>query len=68
MEYLHKSPLVSHGRLKSSNCLVDGRWVLKITDWGLPHFRDEPETDQAKYQGEKEALRVLQWLIKRLES
>ncbi|XP_070572063.1 atrial natriuretic peptide receptor 1-like [Ptychodera flava] len=40
MEYLHKSKhgLGSHGILKSSNCLVDSRWVVKITDYGLPSF------------------------------
>uniref|UniRef100_A0A8P4K878 Guanylate cyclase n=1 Tax=Dicentrarchus labrax TaxID=13489 RepID=A0A8P4K878_DICLA len=35
MKYLHLRGL-SHGRLKSTNCLVDGRFVLKITDYGLP--------------------------------
>lgn len=29
----------SHGRLKSSNCVVDNRWVLKITDYGLVEFK-----------------------------
>ena len=35
MIYLHDSPLVSHGNLKSSNCLVDCRWTIKICDYGL---------------------------------
>ncbi|KAM9836766.1 retinal guanylyl cyclase 2-like [Aulostomus maculatus] len=35
MKYLHLRGL-SHGRLKSTNCLVDGRFVLKIADYGLP--------------------------------
>ncbi|XP_077597748.1 retinal guanylyl cyclase 2-like isoform X3 [Stigmatopora nigra] len=35
MKYLHLRGL-SHGRLKSTNCLVDGRFVLKITDYGIP--------------------------------
>jgi len=39
MEYLHKSQLKLHGRLKSSNCVLDGRWVVKITDFGLRHLR-----------------------------
>ena len=34
LEYLHKSPLLSHGTLKSSSCLVDARWVLKINGFG----------------------------------
>nr|XP_057924406.1 retinal guanylyl cyclase 2-like [Doryrhamphus excisus] len=34
MKHLHLRGL-SHGRLKSTNCLVDGRFVLKISDYGL---------------------------------
>lgn len=37
MQYLHVSDIKSHGSLKSSNCVVDSRFVLKITDFGL-HF------------------------------
>uniref|UniRef100_A0A670ZH70 Guanylate cyclase n=1 Tax=Pseudonaja textilis TaxID=8673 RepID=A0A670ZH70_PSETE len=33
MKYLHNLD-ISHGRLKSRNCVVDGRFVLKITDYG----------------------------------
>ncbi len=36
MVYLHTSRIVSHGRLKSSNCIVDNRWTVKIT--GAPQF------------------------------
>ncbi|XP_072932274.1 guanylate cyclase 32E-like [Epargyreus clarus] len=35
LTYLHDSDLISHGNLTSSNCLVDRRWVLQITDYGL---------------------------------
>ena len=41
MAYLHGTEIKSHGNLKSSNCLVDSRWVLKITDYGLPTFREK---------------------------
>uniref|UniRef100_A0A8B9RIQ0 Guanylate cyclase n=1 Tax=Astyanax mexicanus TaxID=7994 RepID=A0A8B9RIQ0_ASTMX len=33
MKYLHHRG-VCHGRLKSRNCVVDGRFVLKVTDYG----------------------------------
>ncbi|XP_044039400.1 retinal guanylyl cyclase 2 isoform X2 [Siniperca chuatsi] len=33
MKYLHHHG-VSHSRLKSRNCVVDGRFVLKVTDYG----------------------------------
>jgi atrial natriuretic peptide receptor A len=35
MQYLHNSELSVHGKLRSSNCLIDGRFVLKISDYGL---------------------------------
>ncbi|XP_039490376.1 uncharacterized protein LOC120451081 isoform X2 [Drosophila santomea] len=38
MRYLHSSPLRVHGALTSRNCVVDARWVLKITDYGLNSF------------------------------
>ncbi|CAL8301364.1 unnamed protein product [Merluccius merluccius] len=34
MSYLHSSSIESHGRLKSTNCVVDNRMVVKITDFG----------------------------------
>ena len=35
MRYLANSPIRCHGNLKSRNCIVDSRWVLKITDYRL---------------------------------
>uniref|UniRef100_A0A3B4AYZ8 Guanylate cyclase n=1 Tax=Periophthalmus magnuspinnatus TaxID=409849 RepID=A0A3B4AYZ8_9GOBI len=34
MSYLHSSSIGVHGRLKSTNCVVDNRMVVKITDFG----------------------------------
>ncbi|XP_060074687.1 atrial natriuretic peptide receptor 1-like [Ylistrum balloti] len=39
MQYIHNSPLKVHGNLKSSNCVVDNRWMLKITDFGVLRLR-----------------------------
>ncbi|XP_072299840.1 guanylyl cyclase C [Eucyclogobius newberryi] len=34
MSYLQSSSIGAHGRLKSTNCVVDNRMVVKITDFG----------------------------------
>jgi serine/threonine protein kinase len=50
LSYLHSSDIRSHGNLKSTNCVVDGRFVLKITDFGLHAFRSkEEECDKESY-------------------
>ena len=43
MCYIHGSDVRSHGNLKSSNCVVDGRFVLKVTDFGLHLLRSRCE-------------------------
>lgn len=47
MNYLHNSYIGSHGNLKSSNCVVDSRFVLKITDYGLASFRSPNENEDS---------------------
>ncbi|XP_054431566.1 retinal guanylyl cyclase 1 [Pteronotus mesoamericanus] len=53
MRYLHHRG-VAHGRLKSRNCVVDGRFVLKVTDHGhgrlLEAQRVFPEPPSAEDQ------------------
>ena len=41
-----------HGRLKSRNCVVDGRFTLKITDYGLPRLYDAQKLDDEKFGNE----------------
>lgn len=43
MYFLHNSEIRSHGKLKTSNCVVDSRFVLKVTDFGVSalHMMEE---------------------------
>ncbi|EFO88957.1 CRE-GCY-21 protein [Caenorhabditis remanei] len=41
LEYLHSSPVGCHGRLKSTNCLIDGRWMVRLSSFGLRELRSE---------------------------
>ncbi|KAM9846381.1 retinal guanylyl cyclase 1 [Aulostomus maculatus] len=49
MKYLHNRDII-HGRLKSRNCVVDGRFVLKVTDYG---FNEILITQSIDYDEEK---------------
>uniref|UniRef100_A0A8C9WVH8 Guanylate cyclase n=1 Tax=Sander lucioperca TaxID=283035 RepID=A0A8C9WVH8_SANLU len=40
MSYLHQHKMF-HGRLHSRNCVIDDRWVCKISDFGLTAYRRE---------------------------
>ncbi|XP_053205450.1 atrial natriuretic peptide receptor 1-like [Panonychus citri] len=41
MIYLHGSPIQFHGNLNSSNCLINERFTVKITDYGIREFRKQ---------------------------
>ena len=53
MKYLHNSDIKVHGRLKSTNCVVDGRFTCKITDYGLPLLYNAQKIDDEKFGNEK---------------
>ncbi|XP_017052054.1 speract receptor isoform X2 [Drosophila ficusphila] len=48
--YLHDSPIRFHGALCTSNCLVDSRWVVKLTDFGLFAFKQGIEDSSTDMQ------------------
>ena len=57
--YLHTTNQNYHGNLKSSNCVVDSRFVLKLTDFGLLAVRrkeEEEEIDCDSYEHYKSRL------------
>uniref|UniRef100_A0A8D8KW69 Guanylate cyclase n=2 Tax=Culex pipiens TaxID=7175 RepID=A0A8D8KW69_CULPI len=57
MAFLHSTEIHSHGALKSSNCVVDSRFVLKVTDFGLHQLRKPTEElDQESYAYWKKLL------------
>src|SRR5215510_1923636 len=41
MTYLHNSEHVFHGRLNSNNCLVDSRFCVKVSDFGLRKLKHD---------------------------
>lgn len=49
MHYLHSTDIRSHGNLKSSNCVVDSRFVLKIADFGLHSLRKANNDEDSEY-------------------
>ncbi|KAK3709909.1 hypothetical protein QZH41_020028, partial [Actinostola sp. cb2023] len=58
MEALHRSAVHVHGNLKSSNCLIDSRWVCKLGDYGLELLR---ENQSEKETGEHAKYRDMLW-------
>lgn len=60
MSALHASPLQVHGHLRSSKCLIDSRWVCKVSDYGLHLLKSgqKPE-DVGEYTEYQSKLRGL---------
>ncbi|XP_071104454.1 atrial natriuretic peptide receptor 1-like [Haliotis cracherodii] len=65
LEYLHMSSMKYHGNLKSSNCLIDSRWVCKLTDFGLRPIR-KGEKDTYDQESEDDRCEKLFWLAPEL--
>ncbi|KAM7281945.1 guanylate cyclase 32E [Ixodes scapularis] len=59
MVFLHECPLRSHGDLRSSNCLVDSRWVLKVADFGMSELKVGAEPPHGSSDLEAQCQRLL---------
>lgn len=55
LNYIHSSALGKHGALNYDSCVVDDRWVVKITLYGLYSFFDakRKQTIFNKYKKDK---------------
>ncbi|KAL4224656.1 hypothetical protein ACF0H5_015353 [Mactra antiquata] len=45
LEHIHKSSIRYHGNLKSSNCVIDSRWVCKLTDFGVRKLKSIQDSE-----------------------
>lgn len=62
MKHLHNRGIV-HGRLKSRNCVVDGRFVLKVTDYGFNEILTSQSMDTDDDKPESEFMCILRPVV-----
>lgn len=62
MKYLHHRDII-HGRLKSRNCVVDGRFVLKVTDYGFNEILISQNIDVDEEKPEGKLMRIPRLMI-----
>lgn len=63
VNYIHNSALKYHGNLKSSNCVVDNRWVLKVTDYGLERINFNNRNNvPSEHQHFNSMLTFVKWM------
>ena len=51
--FIHGSSIGYHGNLKSAKCLVDSRFVLKISGFGLHLFRKNDNNNGNRMTSDK---------------
>ncbi|RWS29532.1 atrial natriuretic peptide receptor 1-like protein, partial [Leptotrombidium deliense] len=47
MSFIHNSAINYHGRLKSSNCVIDNHFIVKLTDFGLNSLMIYAQRDES---------------------
>lgn len=62
IKYLHHREF-PHGRLKSRNCVVDGRFVLKITDYGFNELLESQKAPIEEPPPEGKSLLLTRWKL-----
>ncbi|XP_038058319.1 atrial natriuretic peptide receptor 1-like isoform X3 [Patiria miniata] len=62
LHFLHHSELGVHGRLRSSNCVVDSRFVIKLADFGLLAYRDHTSADEGRAEMTKSLWKAPEYL------
>ncbi|KAI6189420.1 Guanylate cyclase [Aphelenchoides bicaudatus] len=57
LKFLHSSSITYHGNLKSTNCLLDERWQIKLSDFGLKFLRNHSNQPEEMLWTSPEILR-----------
>ena len=53
MNFIHGSKLEYHGHLKSENCLIDGRFVVKLSNYGLKELWKQVPPSETENAGKR---------------
>ena len=61
MTYLQSTSIVSHGFLSTLTCLVDSRFVVKVTDYGITMLRQPALYFRANAVEDGELVKLLLW-------
>ena len=59
LHYIHGTNLGAHGQLRSSTCLIDSRWQIKLTSFGLSYFKSGENTQAEK--GDYQIYKKMLW-------
>lgn len=61
MTYLHTTKVARHGDLSANTFLVDSRFVVKVTDYGMNYFRDPSDNIPPQEDDENRDFGKLLW-------
>lgn len=61
MTYLHTTRISSHGDLSAHTVLIDSRFVIKISDYGLEVFRPDDDLIPPEEEDEDRDFTRLLW-------